>query len=82
MCLLEATLTSLTACLYSNLSLRSKLSIGGKQILSASKLIEVDGKKINQKEEAGDVLLLETASLEPRTIWNASILLGRRISLK
>lgn len=75
----EATLSSVTACLYSNLTLKSKLSIGGKQaalpglyrrlpqVLSASKLIAVDGKKINQKEEATGDVPPQNASPEPFT---------------
>eukprot|EP00931_Biecheleriopsis_adriatica_P069790 TRINITY_DN435_c0_g2_i1.p1 TRINITY_DN435_c0_g2~~TRINITY_DN435_c0_g2_i1.p1 ORF type:complete len:2117 (-),score=606.84 TRINITY_DN435_c0_g2_i1:43-6393(-) len=47
----QATLKSVASCLYSNMRLRSNLTIGGKQVSQLSRLVEAGGKRINNLEE-------------------------------
>ncbi|CAJ1401369.1 unnamed protein product [Effrenium voratum] len=47
----QDTLKAVISCLYANLTLRSKLTIGGKQVAQLSKLVEAEGKRISRPEE-------------------------------
>ncbi|CAL1128430.1 unnamed protein product [Cladocopium goreaui] len=45
------TLTSVHSCLYANLALKSKLTVGGKQVAQLSRLVLADDKKISRPED-------------------------------
>ena len=47
----KGTLASVQSCLYANLALKSKLSIGGKQVAQLSRLVFADGNRISRAED-------------------------------
>eukprot|EP00913_Durusdinium_trenchii_P013902 g13051.t1 len=47
----QDTMASIASCLYANLSLKSKVSIAGKQVPQLSRLVQADGKRVNRSED-------------------------------
>eukprot|EP00933_Yihiella_yeosuensis_P030294 TRINITY_DN23955_c0_g1_i1.p1 TRINITY_DN23955_c0_g1~~TRINITY_DN23955_c0_g1_i1.p1 ORF type:complete len:1351 (-),score=366.53 TRINITY_DN23955_c0_g1_i1:152-4117(-) len=51
----QATLKSISNCLYSNLRLKNNLMLGKQQVTANCRLAEVDGKRINKMDDLADI---------------------------